>query len=62
MEVVTLLRMKNLASAGVEEASKFFNTFNNTVANVENPDSLVNYGAWGAVAAFSILLFQDNTG
>jgi len=28
--------MKDLATSGVEEANKFFNTFNNSVANIGN--------------------------
>jgi len=37
--------MKNLASIGVEEANKFFKTFNNSVASIGNADSLVKYSA-----------------
>jgi arylsulfatase A-like enzyme len=55
------IEMKNLATVGVEEANKFFNSFNNSVANIGNADSLVNYGAWGAVAAVSPFSYFKTT-
>ena len=55
------IEMKNLATVGVEEANKFFNTYNNSLANVGNADSLVNYGAWGAVAAVSPFSYFKTT-
>jgi arylsulfatase A-like enzyme len=57
------VEMKNLGTGEVEEANKFLNSFNNSLANVGNADSLVNYSAWGAGGCcFSIFVFQDNTG
>lgn len=53
--------MKNLATVGVAEANKFFNSFNNSVANIGNANSLVNYGAWGAVAAVSPFSYFKTT-
>ena len=47
------IEMKNLATVGVEQANKFFRSFNNTAANVGNATPMVNYGAWGAGAAIS---------
>jgi arylsulfatase A-like enzyme len=55
------IEMKNLASVGVEEANKFFNSFNNTVANIGNANSLVNYGAWGTGAAVSPFSYFKTT-
>ena len=55
------IEMKNLATVGVEEANKFFNAFNNSLANVGNADSLVNYGAWGAGAAVSPFSYFKTT-
>ena len=55
------IEMKDLATVGVEEANKFFNTFNNSDANIGNADSLVNYGAWGAGAAVSPFSYFKTT-
>jgi arylsulfatase A-like enzyme len=55
------IEMKNLATVGVEEANKFFNSFNNTVANIGNANSLVNYGAWGTGAAVSPFSYFKTT-
>jgi arylsulfatase A-like enzyme len=55
------VEMKNLATAGVEEANKFYNAFNNSAANIGNADSLVNYGAWGAGASVSPLSYFKTT-
>jgi arylsulfatase A-like enzyme len=55
--------MKNMAATGItiEEANKFSAGFNNTVPNIGNADSLVNYGAWGAVAAVSPFSYFKTT-
>lgn len=53
--------MKDLATVGVAEANKFYNTFNNSVANIGNADSLVNYGAWGAGASVSPFSYFKTT-
>ena len=55
------IEMKNLATAGVEAANKFIAGFNNTVPNIGNANSLVNYGAWGAVAAVSPFSYFKTT-
>lgn len=55
------IEMKNLATVGVEEANKFFNTFNNSAANIGNSNSLVNYGAWGAGASVSPFSYFKTT-
>jgi arylsulfatase len=55
------VEMKNLGSGEVEEANKFFNSFNNSLANVGNADSLVNYGAWGTGAAVSPFSYFKTT-
>jgi arylsulfatase A-like enzyme len=55
------IEMKNLATVGIEEANKFFNSFNNTVANIGNANSLVNYGAWGTGAAVSPFSYFKTT-
>ncbi len=55
------IEMKDLATVGVEEANKFFNTFNNSDANIGNADSLVNYGAWGAGGAVSPFSYFKTT-
>jgi len=55
------IEMKNLATVGVEEANKFFNSFNNSAANIGNADSLVNYGAWGAGASVSPFSYFKTT-
>jgi arylsulfatase A-like enzyme len=55
------VEMKNLGTGEVEEANKFFNSFNNSLANVGNADSLVNYGAWGAGAAVSPFSYFKTT-
>jgi arylsulfatase A-like enzyme len=55
------IEMKNLATVGVEEATKYYNTFNNSAANIGNADSLVNYGAWGAGASVSPLSYFKTT-
>ena len=36
------IEMKNLATVGVEEANKFFSSFNNSAAKMGNANSLVN--------------------
>jgi arylsulfatase A-like enzyme len=55
--------MKNMAATGatIEEANKFYDGFNNTVPNIGNADSLVNYGSWGAIAAVSPLSYFKTT-
>jgi arylsulfatase A-like enzyme len=55
--------MKNMAATGatIEEANKFYDGFNNTVPNIGNADSLVNYGSWGAVAAVSPFSYFKTT-
>jgi arylsulfatase A-like enzyme len=55
------VEMKNLGTGEVEEAYKFFNLFNNSVANIGNAESLVNYGDWGAVAAVSPFSYFKTT-
>jgi arylsulfatase A-like enzyme len=55
------IEMKDLATVGTAEANKFFNTFNNSDANIGNADSLVNYGAWGAGAAVSPFSYFKTT-
>jgi arylsulfatase A-like enzyme len=55
------IEMKNLATVGVAEANKFFSSFNNTVANIGNANSLVNYGAWGTGAAVSPFSYFKTT-
>jgi arylsulfatase A-like enzyme len=55
--------MKNMAATGVsiEDANKFYAGFNNTVSNIGNADSLVNYGAWGTIAAVSPFSYFKTT-
>jgi arylsulfatase A-like enzyme len=55
------IEMRNLATVEVEEANKFFDTFNNTVPNIGNADSLVNYADWGAGAAVSPFSYFKTT-
>jgi arylsulfatase A-like enzyme len=52
---VQAVDMKNLAATGVsiEDANKFYAGFNNTVSNIGNANSLVNYGAWGTMSSVS---------
>jgi arylsulfatase A-like enzyme len=49
------VEMKSLALGTVTaaEAEAFVNTFNNTVSNIGNANSLVNYGAWGSMPSVS---------
>ena len=55
--------MKDLAVGSVTSAEQeaFVNTFNNTVPNIGNANSLVNYGAWGAGASVSPLSYYKTT-
>lgn len=55
--------MRNMAATGatIEEANKFYDGFNNTVPNIGNANSLVNYGAWGAIAAVSPFSYYKTT-
>ena len=53
--------MKNLSTLPIAEANKFFELYNNSLANIGNSDSLVNYGAWGAGAAVSPLSYFKTT-
>ena len=57
------IEMKNMAATGVtiDEANKFYAGFNNTVPNIGNADSLVNYGAWGTLAAVSPFSYFKTT-
>ena len=55
------IEMENLSSLPVEESNKFFKSYNNTVANIGNANSLVNYGAWGAGAAVSPFSYFKTT-
>jgi arylsulfatase A-like enzyme len=57
------VEMKDLALGSVTsaEAEAFVNTFNNTVPNIGNANSLVNYGAWGAGASVSPLSYFKST-
>ena len=45
----------------MKELNKFIAEFNNTVPNIGNANSLVNYGAWGAVAAVSPFSYFKTT-
>jgi len=49
--------MKGLASTGVspEQSKAFYDRFNNSLANLGNANSLINYAAWGAVSSVSPL-------
>ena len=49
------VEMKDLALGSVTsaEAEAFVNKFNNTVPNIGTANSLVNYGAWGAMPSVS---------
>ncbi len=49
------LPMNKMAATGVslEEAQSFFDSFNNTEANLGNADSLQNYAEWGSVSSVS---------
>ena len=44
-----------LATTGVtlEQSKAFFNKFDNTLANIGNSNSLVNYADWGALSSVS---------
>jgi arylsulfatase len=57
------VEMKDLALGSVTnaEAEAFVNTFNNTVPNIGNANSLVNYGAWGAMPSVSPLSYFKST-
>jgi arylsulfatase A-like enzyme len=57
------IEMKNMAATGVtiDQANKFYAGFNNTVPNIGNADSLVNYGAWGTLAAVSPFSYFKTT-
>lgn len=49
--------MSALAGTGVshEESKAFYDRFNNTLANLGNANSLINYADWGAVSSVSPL-------
>lgn len=53
--------MKDLSPLPVAEANKFIESYNNSLANIGNADSLVNYGAWGAGLAVSPLSYFKTT-
>ena len=53
--------MANLSSLPVAEAKKFIESYNNSLENIGNADSLVNYGAWGAGLAVSPLSYFKTT-
>jgi arylsulfatase A-like enzyme len=57
------VEMKNLALGHVTtaEAEAFVSTFNNTVSNIGNANSLVNYGAWGTMSSVSPLSYFKST-
>ena len=57
------VEMKDLALGSVTsaEAEAFVNKFNNTVPNIGNANSLVNYGAWGAMPSVSPLSYYKST-
>ena len=57
------VEMKDLAVGSVTSAEQeaFVNTFNNTVPNIGNANSLVNYGAWGTGASVSPLSYYKTT-
>jgi arylsulfatase A-like enzyme len=57
------VEMKNLALGHVTtaEAEAFVNKFNNTVSNIGNANSLVNYGAWGTMPSVSPLSYYKST-
>jgi arylsulfatase len=44
-------------AATKEETQKFLAAFNNSVSNIGNADSLVNYGAWGSISSVSPLSY-----
>jgi arylsulfatase A-like enzyme len=48
------IEMKNLATIGIPlaEANKFYAGFNNSVSNIGNANSLVNYGACTTIASY----------
>jgi arylsulfatase A-like enzyme len=57
------VEMKNLALGHVTtaQAEAFVNNFNNTVSNIGNANSLVNYGAWGTMLSVSPLSYYKST-
>lgn len=57
------VEMKHLAlgSATAAEAEAFVNTFNNTVSNIGNANSLVNHGAWGTMSSVSPLSYYKTS-
>jgi arylsulfatase A-like enzyme len=57
------VEMKNLALGHVTtaQAEAFVNKFNNTVSNIGNANSLVNYGAWGTMLSVSPLSYYKST-
>jgi arylsulfatase A-like enzyme len=57
------VEMKDLALGSVTsaQAEAFVNKFNNNVSNIGNANSLVNYGAWGAVSSVSPLSYYKST-
>jgi len=44
-----------------EEGEVFLSMFNNTVSNMGNANSLINYGPWDAIAAVSPLSYFKMT-
>jgi arylsulfatase A-like enzyme len=57
------VEMKNLALGHVTtaEAEAFVNKFNNSVSNIGNANSLVNYGAWGTMLSVSPFSYYKST-
>jgi arylsulfatase len=57
------VEMKDLALGHVTsaQAEAFVNKFNNNVSNIGNANSLVNYGAWGAMPSVSPLSYFKST-
>ena len=57
------VEMKNAATSGatIEQTQQFFNKFNNTITNIGNPDSLVNYGPWGTAPSVSPFSYFKTT-
>ena len=57
------VEMKNLAlgHATIAEQEAFANTFNNTVSNIGNANSLVNYAPWGTMPSVSPLSYFKTT-
>lgn len=57
------VEMNNAATSGVtiEQTQQFFNKFNNTITNIGNADSLVNYGQWGTAPSVSPFSYFKTT-